>query len=162
MSDSEGGPERASQVGEVTRGRPLHTPDPSGSGARIKVVLGKKRFDAHDVGARYVMRKLVDAGMEVVFIRFALVEELVDAAVQEDAHVVALSSLTGGHLVVATDLMAAARVAGLDDRLFVVGGIIADEDHDALRAVGVDGIFGPGTKPEDVVEFIQARAKMEI
>ena len=162
MDDPNGDRERESKVGEVTRGSPLRTPEPSSSGARIKVVLGKKRFDAHDVGARYVMRKLVDAGMEVVFIRFALVEELVDAAVQEDAHVVALSSLTGGHLVVATDLMTAARAAGLADRLFVVGGIIADEDHDALRALGVDGVFGPGTNPEDVVEFIQSRAKVEI
>lgn len=153
--------ENTSHVGEVTRGTPLHSPTPSGAGPRVKVVLGKKRFDAHDVGARYIMRKLVEAGMEVVFIRFALVEELVDAAVQEDAQVVALSSLTGGHLVVAEDLMAAAREAGIADRLFVVGGVIADEDHEKLRSLGVGGVFGPGTKPADVVEFIRERVKVE-
>jgi methylmalonyl-CoA mutase C-terminal domain/subunit len=145
---------RESLEGEVTRGHPLHAPEPSGSGEHIRVVLGKKRFDAHDVGARYVMRKLVDAGMEVVFIRFALIEELVDAAVQEDAQVISLSVLTGGHLVLAADLMDALRAAGLDDRLVIIGGVIADDDHAKLRALGVDGVFGPGSKPETIVTFI--------
>ena len=151
----------AASVRGVTRGTPLHSPEVTGSGPRVKVVLGKKRFDAHDVGARYIMRKLVEAGMEVVFIRFALVDELVDAAVQEDAQVVALSSLTGGHLVVAADLMQAAKSSGLEDRLFVLGGVIADEDHDALRAMGIDGVFGPGTKPATIVEFIRSRVVAE-
>jgi methylmalonyl-CoA mutase C-terminal domain/subunit len=144
-----------SPAGEVTRGVPLNSPDPSPTeGPRIRVVLGKKRFDAHDVGARYIMRKLVEAGMETIFIRFALVEELVEAAVQEDAHVVAMSILTGGHLVVAADLMKAAREAGLEDRLFIVGGVIADEDHPKLHELGIDAVFGPGTKPEDIVSYI--------
>jgi len=121
------------------------------------VVLGKKRFDAHDVGARYIMRKLVDAGMEVVFIRFALIGELVDAAVQEDAEVIGLSVLTGGHLVLAADLMEALREAGLDDRLVVIGGVIADEDHAKLHSLGVDGVFGPGSKPDAIVAFINDR-----
>lgn len=143
----------------MTRGHPLHTPQPSGSGQRVKVVLGKKRFDAHDVGARYVMRKLVEAGMEVVFIRFALVDELVDAAVQEDADVVAISSLTGGHLVIAADLQEAAKAAGLDDRLFVIGGVIADEDHEKLHRLGFDGVFGPGTGPVEIIQFIRNHVK---
>lgn len=151
----------AASVRGVTRGTPLRSPEVAGSGPRVKVVLGKKRFDAHDVGARYIMRKLVEAGMEVVFIRFALVDELVDAAVQEDAQVVALSSLTGGHLVVAADLMEAAKAAGLDDRLFVLGGVIADEDHETLKSMGINGVFGPGTKPEAIVEFIRSRVSAE-
>lgn len=153
--------QRVSQAGEVTRGRPISTPVPSGAVPRVKVVLGKKRFDAHDVGARYIMRKLVEAGMEVVFIRLALVDELVDAAVQEDAHVVAFSSLTGGHLVVAADLIAAAREVGLDDRLFIVGGVIADEDHETLHALGIDGVFGPGTDPRRIIEFITGHVEVD-
>lgn len=141
----------------MPRGRPLHTPEPSGPGPRIKVVLGKMRFDAHDVGARYIMRKLVEGGMEVVFIRFALVEELVEAALQEDAQVIGLSSLTGGHLTVARDLVQAVEAAGLEDRLLLIGGVIADQDVGTLRELGIQGVFGPGTKPEDVVSFIRER-----
>ena len=143
-------------VNETTRGRPLNTPEPTGEGPRIKVVLGKMRFDAHDVGARYVMRKLVDAGMEVVFIRFGLVAEVVDAALQEDAQVIGLSSLTGGHLSVGNDLAQALEEAGLGDRLLVVGGVISDDDVAALRKAGFDGVFGPGTKIETIVDFIRS------
>lgn len=146
---------RESLAGEVTRGRPLHSPEISPSGAQIRVVFGKKRFDAHDVGARYVMRKFVDAGMEVVFIRFALIDELVDAAVQEDADVIALSVLTGGHLVLARDLTEALRKAGLADRLVLIGGVIADDDHARLHELGVQGVFGPGSKPDDIVAYIR-------
>jgi methylmalonyl-CoA mutase, C-terminal domain len=142
-------------VKETTRGRPLNTPEPAGEGPRIKVVLGKMRFDAHDVGARYIMRKLVDAGMEVVFIRFALVQELVDAALQEDAQVIGLSSLTGGHLSVGRDLAGAAEAAGLGDRLLVIGGVISDDDVALLKEAGFDGVFGPGTKAETIVEYIR-------
>lgn len=142
-------------VKETTRGRPLNTPEPAGAGPRIKVVLGKMRFDAHDVGARYIMRKLVDAGMEVVFIRFALVQELVDAALQEDAQVIGLSSLTGGHLSVGRDLAEAAETAGLGDRLLVIGGVISDDDVTLLKEAGFDGVFGPGTKAETIVEYIR-------
>lgn len=151
-----------SQAGEVTRGVPLRSPEPSATdGPPIRVVLGKKRFDAHDVGARYIMRKLVEAGMETIFIRFALVEELVEAAVQEDAHVIAMSVLTGGHLVIAGDLMAAAREAGLEDRLFIVGGVIADDDHPKLHDLGINAVFGPGTKPEDIVSYVRANVSVD-
>lgn len=150
------------QVREVTRGVPLRSPEPGGAARqRIRVVLGKKRFDAHDVGARYVMRKLVEAGMETIFIRFATVNELVEAAVQEDADVVGLSILTGGHLVVAADLMDAARQAGIQDRLFIIGGVIADEDHERLHELGIDAVFGPGTRPEDVTTFIRTSVKVQ-
>lgn len=124
----------------------------------IRVVLGKMRFDAHDVGARFIMRKLVDAGMEVIFVRFALVGELVDAALQEDARVIGLSSLTGGHLGVVADLVDALRAAGLGDRLLVVGGVIADDDVATMRSLGVDGVFGPGSSPAEIVDFIRDRA----
>ncbi len=145
-------------IGAVTRGHPLHTPQPSpGDGPPIRVVLGKMRFDAHDVGARYVMRKLVDAGMEVVFIRFALVQELVDAGVQEDADVIGLSSLTGGHMSVARDLVDAVKAAGLDDRLVVVGGVIADSDGQEMKRMGIDGVFGPGSSTQELVGFIRDR-----
>ena len=149
------------ETGSTIRGTPLRSPVVDSSGPRIKVVFGKLRFDAHDVGARYVMRKMVEAGMEVVFIRIALVDELVQAALQEDAQVVAMSSLTGGHLVVGRDLMDGARAAGIDDRLFIMGGVIADEDHLTLIEYGLDGVFGPGSRPADIVHFIEENALKE-
>ena len=139
----------------MTRGTPLRSPTVEFIGPRIKVVFGKLRFDAHDVGARYIMRKMVEAGMEVVFIRFALVSELVEAALQEDADVVAMSSLTGGHLVVGQDLMEAARAMGMEDRFFIMGGVIADEDHLKLKEYGLDAVFGPGSRPDDIVRSIE-------
>ena len=151
-----------STASAVTKGHPINTPEPAASDeAPIRVVLGKMRFDAHDVGARYVMRKLVEAGMEVVFIRFALVQELVDAAIQEDADVIGLSSLTGGHMSVATDLVAAVREAGLDDRLLVVGGVIADSDVDEMKRLGVHAVFGAGASPHDIVAFIRDHVRSE-
>ena len=142
------------EIGGQTRGTPLQSPEVSDTGHRIKVVFGKLRMDAHDVGARFVMRRLVDAGMEVVFVRFALVDHLVETAAQEDARVLAVSALTGGHLVVAEDMMKAVRGAGLDDCLVLMGGVIADEDHAKLRSLGVDGVFGPGSSTDDIVKFI--------
>ncbi len=146
----------------VTKGRPINTPEPAPSdGVPIRVVLGKMRFDAHDVGARYIMRKLVEAGMEVVFIRFALVQELIDAAVQEDADVIGLSSLTGGHMSVARDLVEAVKATGLDDRLIVVGGVIADSDVEEMKRIGVHGVFGAGASPHDIVAFIRDHVRSE-
>jgi methylmalonyl-CoA mutase, C-terminal domain len=142
-------------IGETIRGRPLGEPEPPQADQAIRVVLGKMRFDAHDVGARYVMRKLVEAGMEVIFVRFELVQELIDAAVEEDADVIGLSSLTGGHLSVAADLVEGAISAGLDDRLILVGGVIADGDAQQLRELDIDGVFGPGTSIEHIVAFIR-------
>jgi methylmalonyl-CoA mutase C-terminal domain/subunit len=142
-------------------GTPVHDPEPAPvAGTPIRVILGKMRFDAHDVGARFIMRKLVEAGMEVIFIRFALVGELVDAALQEDAQVIGLSALTGGHLSVVADLVAAVGEAGLDDRLLVVGGVIADDDVTTLKGLGVHGVFGPGSAPSEIIDFIRSHARM--
>jgi methylmalonyl-CoA mutase C-terminal domain/subunit len=151
----------AETAGSITRGTPLRSPAVESTGPRVKVVFGKLRFDAHDVGARYVMRKMVEAGMEVVFIRFALVSELVEAALQEDADVVAMSSLTGGHLVVGQDLMETARAMGIEDRLFIMGGVIADEDHLKLKEYGLHGVFGPGSRPVDIIGFIEENVSKE-
>lgn len=145
----------------TTVGRPLAMDQPETDGPRIRVVLGKMRIDAHDVGARFIMKKLVDAGMEVIFVRFANVQELVDAALQEDAHVIGLSALTGGHLSVARDLLDALGAAGLDDRVVVIGGVIADTDVETLKGMGVDAVFGPGSKPTTVVDFIRDRVDLD-
>jgi methylmalonyl-CoA mutase C-terminal domain/subunit len=145
----------------TTKGAPLNTPQPTGDGQRIRVVLGKMRFDAHDVGARFIMHRLVEAGMEVVFVRFARVSELVEAALQEDVHVIGISSLTGGHLTVGKNLIAAVKEAGLEHRLLVIGGVIADEDVVKLKAMGIAGVFGPGSDADAVVEFIKQNVVLE-
>ncbi len=144
----------------TTRGEPINMPsagDPSAQ--RVRVVFGKLGFDAHDVGARFVMKKLVDAGMEVIFVRFDLAKELVNIAVQDDADVIALSVLTGGHLTVAADLAAAMDDAGIDDCLAIIGGVIADSDAPELHRLGIHGVFGPGSDPDAIVEFIRSNVR---
>ena len=154
------GPKVGTTKSDTTKGVPLNTPELADEGSRIRVVLGKMRFDAHDVGARFIMRRLVDAGMEVIFVRFAIVADLVEAALQEDAHVIAISSLTGGHMTVAKNLVQSVRKAGLEDRLLLIGGVIADGDVEQIKAMGVAGVFGPGTDADSVVQFIKDRVEL--
>lgn len=123
----------------------------------IRVVLGKKHFDAHDVGLRYIAHALTSAGMEVVFMRFAETWQLAAAAADEDADVIGISILTGAHLSEAEALIAACRERGLDDRLIIMGGVIADDDIPALEAIGIERVFQPGTSPDDLVKYIQER-----
>lgn len=124
-----------------------------------KVVVAKPGLDGHDRGARVIARALRDAGMEVVYTGiFQSPESILAAVLQEDAQVLGLSSLSGAHLEYARDLAELLRANGLDDVLFVVGGTIPDADAAELQAVGVAGVFGPGTHTDEVIEFIERRA----
>lgn len=131
----------------------------TGRGHPIKVVVAKPGLDGHDRGARVIARALRDAGMEVVYTGiFQTPEAIFQTVVQEDAEVLGLSSLSGAHLEYARDLAALLQAHGLEDVLFVVGGTIPGGDADALRAIGVAEVFGPGTHTDDVIEFIERRA----
>ncbi len=131
----------------------------TGRGHPIKVVVAKPGLDGHDRGARVIARALRDAGMEVVYTGiFQTPEAIFQTVVQEDAEVLGLSSLSGAHLEYARDLAGLLQAHGLEDVLFVVGGTIPGRDADALRAIGVAEVFGPGTHTDDVIEFIERRA----
>ena len=127
---------------------------------KIRVLVAKPGLDGHDRGAMVVARALRDAGMEVVYTGLRQTpEQIVQAAVQEDADVVAMSILSGAHnhlLPRVTELLAA---QGADDVLVLGGGVIPEEDIPFLKEKGIAAVFGPGTPTSTTIDFIKANVK---
>ena len=127
---------------------------------KIRVVIAKPGLDGHDRGAKVIARALRDAGMEVIYTGLRQTpEQIVAAALQEDADVIGLSILSGAHMHICPRIMALLREKGLDDVLVVIGGIIPDVDVPKLEAIGIRGIFLPGTPMPQIVEFIRANTR---
>src|SRR5215216_6920968 len=132
---------------------------------KIRVVIAKPGLDGHDRGAKVIARALRDAGMEVIYMGLRQSpEQIVAAALQEDADVIGLSILSGAHMHICPRVVELLREQGLDDVLVVIGGIIPDVDIPRLNELGITGIFLPGTPMQEIVEFIRkhARSRMEI
>ena len=128
--------------------------------SKIRVVIAKPGLDGHDRGAKVIARALRDAGMEVIYTGLRQTpEQIVSAALQEDADVIGLSILSGAHNHICPRVMDLLNAQGLDDVLVVVGGIIPDVDIPTLHAIGVKGIFLPGTPMQQIVEFIQGNVR---
>ena len=116
----------------------------------IRVVLAKLGLDGHDRGLKVVARILRDAGMEVIYLGLRqTTETIVDAVEQEDADVVGISMLNAGHLTLGPRIVDALADAGLDVPV-VIGGIVPDEDRQALADAGIAGVLGPGAPAEEV------------
>ena len=125
----------------------------------IRVLVAKPGLDGHDRGAKVIARALRDAGFEVVYTGLHQTSEMVvEAAIQEDVHVIGLSILSGAHNALVPDIIEGIRKAGLSDALVVLGGIIPEEDFDFLKKAGVSMIFTPGTSLTEVVEYIRSNA----
>jgi methylmalonyl-CoA mutase C-terminal domain/subunit len=125
---------------------------------KIRVLVAKPGLDGHDRGAKVVARALRDAGMEVVYTGIRQTPETIaEAALQEDVDVVGLSILSGAHMALFPRILQLLHENGLDDVLVVAGGIIPDEDVEAVREMGVDAVFGPGTNTGDIIRFIRER-----
>lgn len=130
---------------------------------KIRVVIAKPGLDGHDRGAKVIARALRDAGMEVIYTGLRQTpEQIAAAALQEDADVIGLSILSGAHNHIAPKLMALLSEKGLDDVLVVIGGIIPDVDVPGLKALGVKGIFQPGTPMQEIIDFINAHARVRV
>lgn len=126
--------------------------------AVIKVVLGKVSMDGHDRGVKVLARLLRDAGMEVIYLgKFLPHEALIEAVIQENAQVVGLSFLSGEHLPHTRRFATALKRRGLEDVLFLVGGVIPPRDVPELLDAGAGGVFVAGTPLETVVSFIRDR-----
>jgi methylmalonyl-CoA mutase C-terminal domain/subunit len=126
----------------------------------IRVVIAKPGLDGHDRGAKVIARALRDAGMEVIYTGLRQTpEQIVAAALQEDADAIGLSILSGAHLHVCPRIMALLREKGLGDVLVVVGGIIPDVDIPKLQEIGVGGIFLPGTPMQAIVDYIRTHVR---
>ena len=127
---------------------------------KLRVVIAKPGLDGHDRGAKVIARALRDAGMEVIYTGLRQTpEQIATTALQEDADVIGLSILSGAHNHIVPKLMALLAGKGITDVLVVIGGIIPDVDVQPLMAMGVKGIFLPGTPMQDIVDFINANAR---
>jgi methylmalonyl-CoA mutase C-terminal domain/subunit len=130
---------------------------------KIRVVIAKPGLDGHDRGAKVIARALRDAGMEVIYTGLRQTpDQIVSAALQEDADVIGLSILSGAHMHICPRIMELLKEKGLSDVLVVVGGIIPDVDLPRLREIGVRGIFIPGTPMQQIVDFIKDNARSRV
>jgi methylmalonyl-CoA mutase, C-terminal domain len=121
----------------------------------VRVLIAKPGLDGHDRGAKVIARALRDAGMEVVYTGLRQTPDMIaEAALQEDVDVVGVSILSGAHMALVPRIRAAMNEHELSDVPLLVGGIIPDADKEALREMGIEGVFGPGTTTDDIVTFI--------
>ena len=121
----------------------------------IKVLLAKKKIDVHGRGSKLIARELRDAGMEVVYFRFGTVDDIVNAAVQEDVDVVAVSIMTSGQLHIAEHLIPKLREAGMNDVLVIFGGTIPPVDFGPLEKLGVHRTFPAGLPGGVAADYIR-------
>jgi methylmalonyl-CoA mutase, C-terminal domain len=122
----------------------------------IRVLIAKPGLDGHDRGAKVVARALRDAGMEVVYTGIRQTPEMIaEAALQEDVEVVGLSILSGAHLELFPRVIAELRKRGVDDVLMFCGGIIPEADIPAVKEMGFQGVFGPGTDTNEIISFVR-------
>ena len=122
---------------------------------KIRVVIAKPGLDGHDRGAKVIARALRDAGMEVIYTGLRQTpEQIVAAALQEDADAIGLSILSGAHMHICPRLMELLRQRGLEHVRVLVGGIIPDVDIPKLKEMGVSGIFLPGSPMQQIIDFI--------
>lgn len=127
---------------------------------KIRVLVAKPGLDGHDRGAKVIARALRDAGMEVIYTGLRQTPEMiVSAALQEDVQVIGLSILSGAHNAIVPRVMDLLKQNKMDDVLVLVGGIIPDQDINALKKAGVAAIFQPGTAMDDIVKFIRSNVK---
>lgn len=123
----------------------------------IRVVLAKPGLDGHDRGARVLAAGMRDAGMEVIYLGIRTpAETIARVAVEEDADVVALSCLSGAHEHHFPRVAELLREAGKRDVLLLGGGVIPKEDIPSLLAAGFGAVFGPGTKLQDIIDYVRA------
>ena len=127
----------------------------------LRVITGKIGLDGHDRGIKVVSRALRDSGLEVIYLGMRLaIAQVADAAVDEDADVLALNFSGADHLELLPQLLAALRERGRspDELTIIIGGIIPDEDIPLLKGMGVAEVFLPGTPLAQIVAYLKGPA----
>ncbi len=133
-----------------------------GNAAPVRVVVAKPGLDGHDRGAKVVARALRDAGMEVVYTGLhQSPEQIVEAAIQEDADVVGLSVLSGAHLTLFAKVIGLLRERDAGDIVVFGGGIIPEADIPELEALGVAKVFTPGATTASIVDWVRANVRAD-
>ena len=127
----------------------------------IRVLVAKVGLDGHDRGAKVIATALRDAGMEVIYTGLRQTPEMVvNAALQEDVDAIGISILSGAHNTVFPKIIALMKEKKMDDVLLTGGGIIPDDDMDALNKLGVGKLFAPGTSTGTIAEYIREWVKV--
>lgn len=130
------------------------------SDKKIRVLMTKPGIDGHWRGGIVVSRALRDAGMELIFGGFQNVNQIVEAAIQEDVDVLGLSIHSGAHFAYTKQVIDLLKERGVFDNILVlVGGVIPAQDFSKLKEIGVANVYGPGSMTSDIVEFIREHVK---
>ncbi len=128
------------------------------SDKKVRILLAKPGLDGHDVGAKVVVRSLMEAGFDVLYTGLRKTpEEIVHQARTERVDVLGLSILSGSHIPICRRVKTLLEERGRADILWLVGGNIPDQDHEQLKKLGVDGVFPVGTPLQVIVDFIRER-----
>jgi len=127
---------------------------------KIKVLLAKLGLDIHSRGVLFVAKNLRDAGMEVIYIGNSTPQQIINAAIQEDADVVGVSSLGGAHLILGEKLISLAKKEHIkEDRVYLMGGAVPEDDMEKLEKAGFDAIFTSGATKEEIISKIRNLTK---
>ena len=122
----------------------------------IRVVMAKPGLDGHDRGIKILARAFRDSGMEVIYLGLRQTPQMiVNAAIQEDADVIALSILSGAHMTIFKKIKELLDKEDVDNILITGGGIIPKEDALELRDIGIGELFGPGTPISETIDYIE-------
>ena len=128
----------------------------------IRVVLTKVGLDGHDRGVKVIAQALRDAGMEVIYAGLRRTpEDIARIVLEEDADVLGLSILSGAVVPLTRRVHEALKAHQIDDVVLVVGGIVPAPARAELAALGVTGVFTPGTSLQEIVSFIHANVPEE-
>tara|TARA_B100000579_G_C22713922_1_gene795947 strand:- start:340 stop:738 length:399 start_codon:yes stop_codon:yes gene_type:complete len=123
---------------------------------KIRIIMAKPGLDGHDRGIKILARAYRDAGMEVIYLGLRQTPEMiVNAAIQEDANVIALSVLSGAHMTIFKKVKELMDNQNIDDILLTGGGIIPKKDIEQLEKIGVGKLFGPGTRVDTTIKYIK-------
>ena len=127
----------------------------------IRVLIAKPGLDGHDRGAKVVARALRDEGMEIIYTGLRQTpEQIVEAAIQEDVDVIALSILSGAHGYILPKVAELMKEKGIyEDALIIGGGVIPEEDIPLLKEKGIAAVFTPGTPTTVTADFIRDNLK---
>ena len=126
---------------------------------KVRILLTIARFDGHDRGVRYLARKLMDFGLEVIFTRYTFPLDVVNTVVQEDVAAVGISFSVGGHKSITSEVINGLKEKGIDDVLVVLGGVIPNAEVKELIDIGVGNVYGPGSDAKDIAQFVKANVK---
>lgn len=127
---------------------------------KIRILAAKPGLDGHDRGIKVICQAFRDGGFEVIYTGLRQTPaQIVNAAIQEDVDVIAMSVLSGAHDYLFPKVMELLQAKGVDDVLVIGGGIIPEEDVPPLKAAGIAEVFGPGTYTQDIIDYVRKNVK---